>query len=422
MSHLNQANQAIIFANSFEQNFDSNIGKPVPLFPLLNIPLIDYTIDILVRSDVNIIYIFCSNYSETIKEYVSRKQWQLKRTSRNTESLFVSFRFIVCKTVDNVGDVLRRLYNETNIVIEKDFIICQGNIIGRFDLEEALLIHRQKQKKNKNFLMTSITHECKNTNINICSTEILSIFNENFDYESLDVLSDSEILGYKISTHNIKDGQYSISIKSLYDYFLVSKEFNDISNNNTIIWDNCYSTCNLSNCLITLNGTFTFELKEETILENETTDEFCCFESDIYEIINDALDDSIDIDNICIAIKSRKFAYDKTFFDCVKHIIRCILDRKFTLKNIKNDFSKLSAILKKIIQSEDQVEIIWSVQEYFDLHNIERLDIFPFIVHHLYELELIDEDSILEWAIQQEENNLYLLACDKLIKWLKTDD
>ena len=181
---------------------------------------------------------------------------------------------------------MRDLDNRDLIV--GDFLLVSGDVVSNLSLEPALAKHRARREKDKNAIMTmvlreaGIQHRTKSTrrhpifvidpgverclhyeemgrggengryvmlapellsshgelevredlidcSIDICSLDVLGLWSDNFDYQSLrrsflsDVLKDYELNGKTIHTYIVAD-QYAARVKSLRAYDAISKD------------------------------------------------------------------------------------------------------------------------------------------------------------------------------------------------------
>ena len=169
-----------------------------------------------------------------------------------------------------------------------DFLLVSGDVVSNLSLEPALAKHRARREKDKNAIMTMVLreagleHRAKSTGrkpvfvidpdsercvhyeelghrgrddkyvrldpeiltthsqleiredlidcyIDICTPEVLSLWSDNFDYQSVrrgflsEVLKDYELTGKTIHTHIVSD-QYAARVQSLRAYDAVTKD------------------------------------------------------------------------------------------------------------------------------------------------------------------------------------------------------
>lgn len=187
---------------------------------------------------------------------------------------------------DSVGDVMRDLDKRGSMT--GDFVLVSGDVVSNVSLEPALAKHRARREKDKNAIMTMVLreagleHRAKSTGrkpvfvidpdlercvhyeesghrkrgdkyvrldpelltthsqlevrqdlidcyIDICTPEVLSLWSDNFDYQSVrqgflsEVLKDYELTGKTIHTHVVPD-QYAARVQSLRAYDAITKD------------------------------------------------------------------------------------------------------------------------------------------------------------------------------------------------------
>ncbi|KAL7239292.1 hypothetical protein ACSBR2_005237 [Camellia fascicularis] len=271
--------QAVLLADSFAQKFRPiTLERPKVLLPLVNIPMIDYTLAWLESAGVEEVFVFCCAHSRQVIDYLNNSKWfgQPNFTIKTIES----------HNSVSAGDALRLIY-EQNVIYE-DFILISGDTLSNMSLTQALEEHKERRKKNSNAVMTMVikkskpsplTHQSRlgtdelfmaidpetkqllyyedkadhlkgsitldkmlladnpsvslhndkqDCYIDICSPEVLSLFTDNFDYQHLrrhfvkGLLVD-DIMGYKIFTHEIYSS-YAARIDNFRSYDTVSKD------------------------------------------------------------------------------------------------------------------------------------------------------------------------------------------------------
>ncbi|XP_068317556.1 uncharacterized protein [Pyrus communis] len=271
--------QAILLADSFTTKFRPiTLERPKVLLPLVNVPMINYTLAWLESAGVEEVFVFCCAHSKQVIDYLESSEWfaQPNFTVTTIES----------HNSVSAGDALRLIYERN--VIHGDFVLISGDTVSNMSLTLVLQEHKERRKKDSNAVMTivikrskpsQITHQSRlgtdelfmatdpntkqllyyedkadDTNvsiyldklliaenptitlhndkqdchIDICSPEVLSLFTDNFDYQHLrrhflkGLLLD-DIMGYKIFTHEIHSS-YAARIDNFRSYDTVSKD------------------------------------------------------------------------------------------------------------------------------------------------------------------------------------------------------
>ena len=71
----NVVNQAVIIADSFDDHFHGlTLDRPKALIPLLNQPLIDYSLGLLKYNGVQEVFLFCSQHHKKIRDHI-KNDW-----------------------------------------------------------------------------------------------------------------------------------------------------------------------------------------------------------------------------------------------------------------------------------------------------------------------------------------------------------
>ncbi|XVF30875.1 hypothetical protein REPUB_Repub16aG0095400 [Reevesia pubescens] len=271
--------QAILLADSFATKFRPiTLERPKVLLPLVNIPMIDYTLAWLESAGVEEVFVFCCAHSKQVIDYLENSEWS------NQQNFSVTT--IESHNSISAGDALRLIYERH--VIHGDFVLISGDTVSNMSLTQALQEHKERRKKDANAIMTMVVKQSKpspitqqsrlgtdelfmainpNTKqllcyedkaeyskgflsldktliadnpsivlhndkqdcyIDICSEEVLSLFTDNFDYQHLrrhfvkGLLVD-DIMGYQIFTHEIHSS-YAARIDNFRSYDTISKD------------------------------------------------------------------------------------------------------------------------------------------------------------------------------------------------------
>ncbi|KAK9919652.1 hypothetical protein M0R45_028238 [Rubus argutus] len=271
--------QAILLADSFTTKFRPiTLERPKVLLPLVNAPMISYTLAWLESAGVEEVFVFCCAHSKQVIKYLENSEWFSQP----------NFTVTTIESHDSVsaGDALRLIYERN--VIHGDFVLISGDTVSNMSLTQVLQEHKERRKKDSNAVMTIVIKRSKpsqitrqsrlgtdelfmaidpNTKqllyyedkadhakgsiyldkllladkssislhndkqdcyIDICSPEVLSLFTDNFDYQHLrrhflkGLLVD-DIMGYKIFTHEIHSS-YAARIDNYRSYDAISKD------------------------------------------------------------------------------------------------------------------------------------------------------------------------------------------------------
>lgn len=270
-----QKMQAIVLADSFQTRFMPLTSiKPRCLLPLANVPLLEYTLEFLAQSNVvDEVYIMCCSHADQIQDYVDSSKWI------DLSSPFKKIQTIASKESRSVGDAMRDI--DSRGIITGDFILISGDVVTNLDISKVLENHKTYKQNDRDYICTMVltqaspmhrsrsiiepacfildkaTNRClyyqdlppingKKTSVNIdpevledveefeiknnlidchvdiCTATVPTIFQENFDYQTLrtdfvrGVLS-SDLLKKHIYSYITKD-HYSARVESWQTY------------------------------------------------------------------------------------------------------------------------------------------------------------------------------------------------------------
>ncbi|KAK1376175.1 eIF-2B GDP-GTP exchange factor subunit epsilon [Heracleum sosnowskyi] len=273
--------QAIVLADgSFDQHQNKKFAPithetPKVLLPLVNVPVVEYTLSWLQSVGVTEVFVFCC---DQVKDYLHMSDWLAEPNFKVS--------IIVSKNCVCVGDALRLMYERD--VIHGDFILVNGDTVSNMMFDQAIVEHKERRRKYSKAVMTMVVKKsmpCQITKlsrfgndemiiavdsdtkqllsyedtvedlsvvsldkamvsdnrravslyndrqdcwIDICSPEVLSIFNENFDYQDMrndfvkGLLFD-DAQGFKIFTYDICSG-YAARVDNIRSYDAISKD------------------------------------------------------------------------------------------------------------------------------------------------------------------------------------------------------
>jgi translation initiation factor eIF-2B subunit epsilon len=268
--------QAVVLADSFKQRFlPITLDKPRALLPLVNTPLIDYTLQFLASGGVEQAFVFCCAHADQIRAYLHDSKWTKPNSPLDVQILFSEGCF-------STGDMLREI--DSRSLIRSDFVLVSGDLVSNMDLEGAIREHRERKQAIKDSVMTMIfmaaspghrtrchqddlvvainpashgrllhwqrtshykrlsfplslileneavqlRYDLLDCHMSICSPQVPQLFTDNFDYQKQDdfvrgILVSEEIMGNQIHVHIVKD-QYAARVSNLHTYDAISKD------------------------------------------------------------------------------------------------------------------------------------------------------------------------------------------------------
>lgn len=138
---------AVIIADSFTRSFwPITNDMPKVLMPMCNIPLIEYTIELVIRNHIKKIILFCCSQAQKIVEYIQLQKYRQ-----------VSIQCICRPSCVSLGDVVREL--DSRKFLRNDFLIIYGDTVGNANLKEAIEHHRNIRKTDKEYILTVVFSE-----------------------------------------------------------------------------------------------------------------------------------------------------------------------------------------------------------------------------------------------------------------------
>jgi hypothetical protein len=102
------------------------------------VPIIEYTLELLVTAGVKELFVVCSTHAEKIQDYCA--------DSPACRQFAVHVLNVPgCKSM---GEAMREVYSRGNI--RGDFILVSGDVVSNIKLEPALKAHKRRREEEKN--------------------------------------------------------------------------------------------------------------------------------------------------------------------------------------------------------------------------------------------------------------------------------
>ncbi|KAI9316229.1 nucleotide-diphospho-sugar transferase [Dichotomocladium elegans] len=147
--------QAVILTDSYDARFlPVSHEMPRCLMPLCNLPLIEYTLEILALINVQDVFVVCSSHIDKIKDYFEHSNWLKPHNPLNVQ-------IVQAPEAMSVGDALREL--DSRQLITTDFLLTFGDLVSNIKLDKILEAHRARRKTDKNSIMTMVLKEATRT-------------------------------------------------------------------------------------------------------------------------------------------------------------------------------------------------------------------------------------------------------------------
>jgi len=122
--------QAVILADDFTTRLNPihNIFPSI-LMPVINIPLLDYMIETLIKSRIQEVFLYCSSHIDLLKKYKMEKVYK-----------DITISLIISDGCRSLGDALRDI--DTKGWIRGYFILIRGNAFTNTNLKTLFNVHR----------------------------------------------------------------------------------------------------------------------------------------------------------------------------------------------------------------------------------------------------------------------------------------
>ncbi|XP_058058443.1 translation initiation factor eIF-2B subunit epsilon [Anopheles bellator] len=271
-----EVRQAIIIGDSYNENFQPFTGtSPLALLPIVNVPLVDFTLETLSRNGVEEVIMFCSNHIGEVKRYIQQRQ-----SEKCTWSINMSINIISSTSCRNLGEALRDLdakhiirgnvlllgiesITNANLALlldeHKRLMKVDNGAVMTIALKEGvpgmrtgnelviavepstrrLLFHQRltQQQTKDNFELplemfltnrdVTVCHGILDPQIAVCSHMALPLFADNFDFLTRDdfvrgVLINEEILNSRIYVSKLAREEYAMRVNNWQSYQMVS--------------------------------------------------------------------------------------------------------------------------------------------------------------------------------------------------------
>ncbi|TFK76541.1 nucleotide-diphospho-sugar transferase [Pluteus cervinus] len=271
--------QAVVLADSFNKRFRPlTTQKPRCLLPVCNAPLLDWTFESLALAGVQEIFVVCRSHASQVKKAIKDSKWSKPGSGIKIVPIMTA------KETFSPGDAMRDIY--TRGLVTSDFVLVMGDLISNIRIDEVVRVHKERRKTNKDAIMTMVvkesgvqhrtriqadsavfvlqpeTSECLyyepisghpptttvriprevlaghseveirndliDCSIDICSVEVPSLFQDNFDYSDIrrdfvhGVLT-SDLLMKNVYCYVATEG-YAARVKDTKSYDSVSKD------------------------------------------------------------------------------------------------------------------------------------------------------------------------------------------------------
>ncbi|XP_026326521.1 translation initiation factor eIF-2B subunit epsilon isoform X2 [Hyposmocoma kahamanoa] len=273
--------QAVVIMDTFNSNFSPiNKTKPMGLFNVAGVPLLDYVLEALALGGVGETILFCCQDSSKIKEHIKKGI-----DNKAPWSLTMEVQVLSSDTCQTMGDVMREI--DAAALVKGYFILTCVNSITNVNFTALLDQHKQICKRDKGAAMTLVYkkvawehplissdkptflaadantkkvlihkkykpksdekslnlplecvlnhsevrlhHNLVDANIALCSPSVPPLFSDNFDFQTRDdfihgILINEEILASSLYYTLVKEHQYAAAVTNWKTYQIVCRD------------------------------------------------------------------------------------------------------------------------------------------------------------------------------------------------------
>ncbi|KXJ76401.1 hypothetical protein RP20_CCG009134 [Aedes albopictus] len=271
--------QAILIGDGFNDCFiPLTERKPLSLLPLVNVPLLDYSLESLNRSGVEEVVLFCSQHVDQVRAHVKARQV----SGCSCWSIGMSVTIVSSEGCRCMGDALRDL--DAKGLMRGNFLLMGVDTVTNANLAAILEEHKRTAKADKGAAMTvvfkegvpqqrtgnevmiamdknsrrllfhqrlkpmhkernfvipleiltqnkdvTLQHGLIDPQIAVCSNTALPLFSDNFDFLTRDdfvrgLLINEEILASTIYVSMLPSEEYGVKVNNWQSYQIVSKD------------------------------------------------------------------------------------------------------------------------------------------------------------------------------------------------------
>ncbi|KAI8916264.1 nucleotide-diphospho-sugar transferase [Gorgonomyces haynaldii] len=163
------------------------------------------------------------------------------------------------------------------------------------------------------------------------------------------------------------------------------------------------------------------ESEEEEAEEDEDGDDW---EQEVKQTIERAFDESHDVDIAALELNTLKMAMNITFGDLRQIVLPSLLDRtdpQQSAVQLRKFFGKWGLLLEKFTHSEqDQIHLLDILGSYC-LEHPGHQKIYLFMIKLLYQMDILENESILDWH-QHQDGGVIADLLQPFVDWLNESD
>lgn len=155
------------------------------------------------------------------------------------------------------------------------------------------------------------------------------------------------------------------------------------------------------------------------------------FEVELRKIVLEGIRNNTPVENLILEVNDRKNNNNRSSLECSRAILYALLASipeniapgKPLLVAFQKVLKQWQKLMLAFVQESDMVNILKTLEGYLETDFPRYASIFQFLVHNLYELDIVNEESIFQWESERmalpEENRKFVSQCTKFLEWLK---
>lgn len=137
------------------------------LMPVVNVPMIDYTLEWLGSQGVDEVFVFCSAHAAAVEQYLLESKWTVVPEGKKEEEAEVKNvwrRPVVhierSDTCTSAGDALREI-DGRGLIHSDPFVLVSGDVISNMNLKQVVDTHKQRRKADSSSIMTVVLKKAR---------------------------------------------------------------------------------------------------------------------------------------------------------------------------------------------------------------------------------------------------------------------
>jgi len=143
---LQELFQAVVVADSFVRRFPPiTYEMPKVLMPVVNVPLLDYTMECLSMSGVDEVFIVVRHHVQQFERWLQGSQWAKPGFQVQLK---------VFTDSHSLGDVLREV--DKLDMLRNDFLLLDGDLVSTFNMQQLRDAHKANRRNDKSAIMTML--------------------------------------------------------------------------------------------------------------------------------------------------------------------------------------------------------------------------------------------------------------------------